>query len=194
MCEKSYDNNKGNGVDIRTLTRQTRGNVTPARAPTLASSLHNGIHGSYRAHYASEPDCIHGDCLRALEDTPSAFGSTYARESRLTDDEWKDRVTRWNGETGIGFLAIDSGVACGIAGAFLDPGNPSHTQLISMWTAPSHRKRGVGRMLVDSVAAWARSRGATTLQLLVTSSNESAMIFYEQLGFSRTGRTEPYPE
>lgn len=131
--------------------------------------------------------------LRALEDTPSAFGSTYARESRLTDDEWKDRVTRWNGETGIGFLAIDSGVACGIAGAFLDPGNPSHTQLISMWTAPSHRKRGVGRMLVDSVAAWARSRGATTLQLLVTSSNESAMIFYEQLGFSRTGRTEPYP-
>jgi ribosomal protein S18 acetylase RimI-like enzyme len=131
--------------------------------------------------------------LRALEDTPSAFSSTYARESQMTDDEWRSRVARWTGETGIGFLAFDNGVACGIAGAFLDPKDQHHAQLISMWTAPSHRQRGVGRMLVDSVAAWASSRGTTTLQLFVTSTNASAIIFYERLGFSRTGRTEPYP-
>jgi ribosomal protein S18 acetylase RimI-like enzyme len=131
--------------------------------------------------------------LRALKDTPSAFGSTYARESQLTDEEWRSRALRWNGERGIGLLAVDNGVACGIAGCFLDPDNPRGAQLISMWTAPSHRKLGVGRLLVDSVAMWASSRGATTLQLLVTSSNESAMIFYERLGFNRTGRTEPYP-
>ena len=32
--------------------------------------------------------------LRALEDTPLAFGSTYARESQLTDEEWEARAAR----------------------------------------------------------------------------------------------------
>ena len=131
--------------------------------------------------------------LRALRDTPSAFGSTYARESQLTDAEWIERATRWNGEKGIGFLAMDDGVACGIAGSFLDENDATRAQLISMWTAPTHRQQGVGRLLVDEVAAWARLRGARTLLLTVTSVNEPAMRFYERLGFTRTGRTEPYP-
>jgi ribosomal protein S18 acetylase RimI-like enzyme len=35
--------------------------------------------------------------------------------------------------------------------------------------------------------------GARALQLMVTSNNEPATRFYERLGFTRTGRTEPYP-
>jgi ribosomal protein S18 acetylase RimI-like enzyme len=62
-----------------------------------------------------------------------------------------------------------------------------------MWTAPTHRKRDIGRLLVKQVAKWARQRGADVLLLMVTSGNEPAMLFYQQLGFSRTGRTEPYP-
>jgi ribosomal protein S18 acetylase RimI-like enzyme len=131
--------------------------------------------------------------LRALRDTPSAFGSTYARESQLTDAQWIERAIRWNGEKGIGFLAMDDGVACGIAGSFLDPDDTTRAQLIAMWTAPTHRRQGVGRLLVDEVAAWARLRGARTLLLMVTSVNELAMRFYERLGFTRTGRTGPYP-
>jgi ribosomal protein S18 acetylase RimI-like enzyme len=41
--------------------------------------------------------------------------------------------------------------------------------------------------------SWARSRGAAAMVLLVTSNNHAAIAFYEQLGFKRTGRTEPYP-
>jgi ribosomal protein S18 acetylase RimI-like enzyme len=131
--------------------------------------------------------------LRALQDTPSAFGSTYEREVRLTGAEWTQRAARWNGEKGIGFLAMDGSVPCGIAGSFLDEADPTRAQLISMWTAPTHRRRGIGRLLVEEIAAWARDRGATVLQLMVTSSNQPAMSFYERLGFTRTGRTEPYP-
>jgi len=131
--------------------------------------------------------------LRALRDTPNAFGSTYERESQFPDEEWTARAVRWNGESGIGFLAMDDGAGCGIAGSFLDPDDSTRAQLISMWTAPTHRRQGVGRMLVEEVTAWARARGARSLQLMVTSINESAMQFYERLGFRRTGRTEPYP-
>jgi ribosomal protein S18 acetylase RimI-like enzyme len=131
--------------------------------------------------------------LRALQQAPGAFGSTYARESQLTDEQWKERVARWSGESGIGFLALDDGTACGIAGCFLLPDNPSCAQLVSMWTAPSHQQRGVGRMLVDNVAAWAHGRGATILDLFVVANNHRAIAFYERLGFARTGRTQPHP-
>ena len=131
--------------------------------------------------------------LRSLRDTPSAFGSTYAKESQFPDAEWVARAVRCNGEIGIGFLAMDGNTACGIAGSFLDQNDATRAQLISMWTAPTHRRQGVGRLLVDEVITWARSRGARTLLLLVTSVNEPAMRFYERLGFTRTGRSEPYP-
>lgn len=131
--------------------------------------------------------------LRALLDTPTAFGSTYARESEFSDAEWTQRIMRWNGERGIGFLAIDGGIGCGIAGSMLDDDDATRATLVSMWTAPTHRRQGVARRLVDEVVAWARSRDVGAMRLMVTSSNEAAMAFYEQLGFARTGRTEPYP-
>jgi ribosomal protein S18 acetylase RimI-like enzyme len=149
--------------------------------------------------------------LRALKDAPQAFSATYAKESELTDSDWTKRVERWNGETGIGFLAIDKDddIACGIAGSFLDEddslgdspstpaigvaGGPRRAHLISMWTAPTHRKLGVGRLLVNEVLKWARGRNARLLLLLVVGNNEDAIRFYERLGFTRTGRTQPYP-
>jgi ribosomal protein S18 acetylase RimI-like enzyme len=131
--------------------------------------------------------------LRALRDTPSAFGSTYAKESQLTDADWIKRAVQWNGERTAGFLAMDSGAACGIAGSFLDQDDARRAHLVSMWTAPTHRQRGIGRLLVNEVFGWARLRRARTLQLMVTSNNEPAILFYQRLGFTRTGRTEPYP-
>jgi GNAT superfamily N-acetyltransferase len=131
--------------------------------------------------------------LRALAEAPSAFGSTYAREIQFTDDEWLARVARWDGESGLGFLAVKDGEACGIAGVFLDLKDGKGAHLVSMWTDPAHRQKGVGRLLVEAVGDWARVRGARRLQLMVTSKNEGAIRFYERLGFAMTGRTEPYP-
>lgn len=131
--------------------------------------------------------------LRALQEAPYAFGSTYAREAQFDDVEWTRRAERWSGERGIGFLAMEDGAACGIAGSFLDAEDARRAQLLSMWTAPTHRRKGVGQMLVENVLKWAKSREARVLQLMVTSSNDGAMRFYERLGFARTGRIEPYP-
>jgi ribosomal protein S18 acetylase RimI-like enzyme len=131
--------------------------------------------------------------LRALQDTPSAFGSTYAKESQLTDADWIVHANNWNGERSILFLAMDAEAAIGIAGSHLDQENPTLAYLISMWTAPSHRQQGVGRLLVNQVISWAHLRKALTLELKVTSSNEPAIAFYQRLGFTLTGRTKPYP-
>jgi ribosomal protein S18 acetylase RimI-like enzyme len=87
---------------------------------------------------------------------------------------------------------MDGDTACGIAGSFLDQNDPARAHLISMWTAPTHRQRGIGRLFVNNVFNWARGRQARILQLMVTS-NEPAIRFYQRPGFARTGRTEPHP-
>ena len=80
--------------------------------------------------------------LRALAESPSAFGLTYEAESQFSDAQWRARLERWNGERGVGLLAMEGNVAYGIAGALVDddddgasdvtvsPGNgmgPSHS-------------------------------------------------------------------
>ena len=131
--------------------------------------------------------------LRALEESPRAFGSTYAREAQFEPDDWVRRALLWNGERGIGYLAVEDGAGCGIAGGFLDEALGLQADLVSMWTAPTYRRLGVGRLLVEGVMGWARRRGAETLRLMVTSGNEAAIGFYLRLGFQNTGRTQPYP-
>jgi len=101
--------------------------------------------------------------LRALQEAPYAFGSTYAREVQFTEAEWLQRLERWNGESGAGYLAMEGNVACGIAGSLLDENDPTRAQLVSMWTAPTHRKSGVGRLLVGAVFDWAKARDVRTL-------------------------------
>ena len=131
--------------------------------------------------------------LRALQDTPSAFCSTYAKESQLTDDDWIARARNWNGERSILYLAMEADAVIGIAGSHLDHDDPTRAHLISMWTAPTHRHQGAGRLLVNEIINWASLREAVTLLLMVTSSNAPALVFYQRLGFTLTGHTEPYP-
>ena len=130
--------------------------------------------------------------LRALQNTPTAFSSTYAEESKLTDTDWVKRATQWGSDKSIGYLAMDAGIACGIASGLLDHDDATRANLFSMWVAPTHRRLGIGRKLVDAIIDWARAQSARTLLLLVTSNNDGAIKFYQQLGFTLTGRTEPY--
>lgn len=132
--------------------------------------------------------------LRALQDSPTAFCSTYARESAFDEAEWARRIQRWSGEQGIGFLAMDGDKPCGMVGALVEPCHQA--QLVSMWTAPEYRRQGIGHLLVGAVRSWAVAQGLQLLRLMVTSTNEPAMRFYNSLHFARTartGRTEPYP-
>lgn len=131
--------------------------------------------------------------LRALQDTPSAFGSAYARESQFSEADWHSRAANLCTPHSIGYLAYHQDEYCGIAAGFLDQQTPQNAELVSMWVAPSHRRTGTGKLLVDAIESWARLCAAHTLRLMVTNNNLAAISFYERLGFTTTGRTEPYP-
>ena len=78
---------------------------------------------------------------------------------------------------------IDLGM---IRGAAHDS-DPMAGYLISMWVAPTGRRRGIGAALVDEVIAWARKHGFLRLFLDVGADNIAARALYESRGFTLTG-------
>lgn len=131
--------------------------------------------------------------LQALAESPWAFGSTYAAESQLPEAEWRDRAARCTKEGYVGYFAMEEGEPVGIVRGTPDDEDPGVAWVESMWVAPSHRRCGVGELLIGEVIAWAEGRGLKALLLDVTRGNEPALRLYEKLGFVKTGITKPYP-
>lgn len=132
--------------------------------------------------------------LAALQDTPTAFASSYEREADRTEEQWREWLGRSDGAR---FLASTAGEPSGIAAVYLrreerDAPDPV-PELVSMWVRPEHRGMGVGRTLVDAVSGWVAERGHAEVRLMVAADNPAAERFYERLGFTRTGYTQPFP-
>lgn len=127
--------------------------------------------------------------LRALADSPDAFGSTYAEASARPERWWREwAANSAESDTQAMVLAWDGAEAVGIAGVFADVGV---WHVISMWVEPRVRGQGVGRSLLDAVVVWARVRGGDTIRLSVTDGNDAARALYERYGFLDTGVAEP---
>jgi ribosomal protein S18 acetylase RimI-like enzyme len=132
--------------------------------------------------------------LAALHESPSAFGSTYADELRLSHQEWSERAAA--GSSGFRramFMAAASGDVVGLVGGFRPDLSLAVVELISLWTAPAVRRQGAGCLLVNAVLDWARAGGAEVVSLWVTSGNLPAQNLYRALGFVETGDSQPLP-
>jgi len=63
--------------------------------------------------------------------------------------------------------------------------HPLHAYLGFMYVEPAHRGKGINRMIIDALKAWALSRNITELRLDVYHANDSAIQAYEKAGFSQ---------
>ena len=66
------------------------------------------------------------------------------------------------------------------------PASP-HVADLGLMVSASHRRRGVGRVLLERAVEWARESGVTKLELHVFPHNEPAIRLYERFGFEREG-------
>jgi predicted GNAT family acetyltransferase len=119
--------------------------------------------------------------LRALADSPDAFGSTLEREQDLDEKEWRGRSVR------PVFVVEVGGRAVAMAGAFANDGM---LQVWGMWTDPEHRRAGHARALLDALVGDAVAEGRP-VSLHVNLDNPGARAFYEGYGFLGTGELEP---
>jgi ribosomal protein S18 acetylase RimI-like enzyme len=126
--------------------------------------------------------------LRALRDSPSAFGSTYEREVGFGEADWRRRL---EDAASVNVLAELGGRPVGMAGGF--PDLPGLLHVVAMWVEPDARGRGVGHALLRAVEDRARERGLG-LHLDVNTANAAARRSYERFGFRTTGETRPLRE
>lgn len=127
---------------------------------------------------------------RSLADTPDAYGTTLAESLERDDAWWVERVTAIaTSDTASMFVAEDpAGRWLGCAGGYREE---SSVQVISVWTAPEARGRGVGRATCEAVVEWARQVGERRVRLWVVDGNAAALALYQGMGFRPTGRHQP---
>lgn len=130
--------------------------------------------------------------LAALADSPDAFASTLARESRLTEADWRDWAS-----TAAWFLAWpDRGNPVGLVATRPSPdaapASAAPWMLLSMWVAPAARGSGAAGLLVAAGAGHARAAGADRLTLWVAAGNARARAFYLRMGFAPTGARQSF--
>lgn len=126
--------------------------------------------------------------LQSLQDSPDAFGSTYAEEVARSDEEWKTRVQNaLSSQRAQIFFAILDGRACGLVWCKSLDDIEATVALYQMWVAPQARGCGAGSALIHASIAWAQSKAAQRLQLEVTSSETAAIRLYQKHGFIANG-------
>ena len=113
----------------------------------------------------------------------------------LTSTEWRSitderrylRAVRRHPDAAV-FLAEDGDAVVGRLSLARDV-HPSsaHVADLGLMVAASHRRRGVGRGLLDQAVAWAESAGVRKLELHVFPWNEPAIALYDAYGFEREG-------
>jgi RimJ/RimL family protein N-acetyltransferase len=113
----------------------------------------------------------------------------------LTTDAWRSvaderrylRAVRRHADAAV-YVAVDGESVIGRLSLARDP-HPSsaHVADLGLMVAASHRRRGVGRALLQAAVAWARRAGVSKLELHVFPWNEPAIQLYEAFGFEREG-------
>lgn len=128
--------------------------------------------------------------LRALQEAPYAFLTTYDEASAHPNELWQERATP--GDGGTSFVLEGDGRFEGMVSAFTD-GEPPAVYLVGMWVAPERRGSGAARELVERVVEWARTRGAASVLLAVEAGNDRAARLYERCGFVRLAEQPQLP-
>lgn len=157
--------------------------------------------------------------LKALEESPHAFSSTLEVESQFPEEVWISRLQKPRQET---FACVFQGQDGGgsepewvaqvtlrgplVAAEFVLPpeseqpalllpdGEEEKWQMLSLYTAPEHRGKGLGPRLCRAAFEYLDSRrkdGAASqvqVRIMVKPDNVATLRLYGSLGFVETGR------
>ncbi|MDQ3066699.1 MAG: GNAT family N-acetyltransferase [Actinomycetota bacterium] len=127
-----------------------------------------------------------------------ALGASIGREPEawlLNSDGWRSvgeerrylRALKRHPDAAV-FVAEDDGALVGRLSVARDPHSASrHVADLGLMVAATHRRRGIGRALLEQAADWARDAGVRKLELHVFPWNEPAIKLYEHFGYEREG-------
>ncbi len=109
-----------------------------------------------RALAGREWDLFRDIRLMALKDAPGAFATSYIDAMQRTPDDWRSLVSGPNHQV---FGLFDDARLVGITGAFALPDDASNetATFVMSYILPSHRGRGLSRLLYTAALDWTRA-------------------------------------
>ena len=111
-------------------------------------------------------------------------------ERAVFSDPWSQRDFRECLAVGVPFFVAEASGA--VVGYVIAHYAVDEAEILNLGVMPAHRRRGVGRALVEAMLARLRQRGITAVFLEVRESNANAQQLYTALGFTRVGRRRNY--
>ena len=114
--------------------------------------------------------------LKAIADSPGAFGDSVEMVSSKSDVYWKNGIASSDvfvaeeNETWIGMIVFkqdDDGV----------------WSVKSLWVDPDYRNQGIGKLLIEEALTSAKNKGIKLIELGVSVKSDSAIDLYTSLGF-----------
>jgi GNAT superfamily N-acetyltransferase len=126
--------------------------------------------------------------LRALEDAPDAFASTFDDAASRSPEDWDRQLQQLPT-----FVARTADSDVGLVRAAPHTAFQDAAYVISMWVAPEVRRQGIGAALLDAIVEWARTQGLRRLFLDVGEANAPALALYTHKGFAPTGHSDTLP-
>ena len=172
LCIASGDGQMRSGDTVETMNGWTIRPARPGDGAGLAS-----------LHVAGGEDYV------ALD--PTRF--------RVPDEdglaEWLDRDLASSGDSWICFVAEEDGRIVGeVEARLLQPMESARYQVItalgqvrgevnSVGVLKSHRRRGIGRALMEHADGWLRDRGAVLIELDTLARSPESVPFYEATGY-----------
>jgi RimJ/RimL family protein N-acetyltransferase len=113
----------------------------------------------------------------------------------ITDGDWRTtlderrylRALRRHPHAAVFVAETPAGIV-GRLSVARDPHPASeHVADLGLMVARDHRRRGIGRALMEAAEDWARTVGVRKIELHVFPHNEAAIALYERLGYEREG-------
>ena len=125
--------------------------------------------------------------LRALQEHPEAFGSSYEDEAKMAVEQWQAML---GDENRAFFGAFHEGKLLGMVLISRNLGKKTkhRANIAAMYVAPEARKLGAGQALIAACIDYAKQQeGVKQVALAVTVGNEAARRLYHRNGFITWG-------
>nr|WP_025784450.1 GNAT family N-acetyltransferase [Sporosarcina sp. D27] len=125
--------------------------------------------------------------LKALQNSPEAFGSTYEEEKDYTVDKYK---IRFQSEDSFTFGAFEDGELVGIITLVTEQRIKlrHRATIVAMYVSPEDRGSGIGKALLKEAIRMSKElQGIEQVYLTVVTTNKAAKTLYSSLGFEVFG-------
>jgi len=113
-----------------------------------------------------------------------------AIERAVFSDPWSANDFAECVRSAVPFLVAEEGGA--VVGYAVAHCGADEGEILNLGVAPPHRRRGLGRALVERMLALLAARGAREVYLEVRESNAVARRLYQSLGFGEVARRARY--